>query len=749
MIWHIRGARSAWTAGLHSLAGVFGLALLWALSACDDGGKGQSDAGDDGGADAGLASAGEDLDERNTKELSSSYALPQQFYDALDTLGLAPEDLTYPDASSTFANTPTRLHWTDMVRHDAQTGPTFGHMAAEDVQTALAADPPETLLRELLVMEYIYQDRDAFTISRYDERIVVDDAEKPLLAALKAYYEHAPVEGAPWSPSQSWEELEPDLDARLSSWPLEIQNALALAIEGLVRAAEIRDAALLSGDYAIADWAELHDQYLYLPNTYLHMFGTEAYPHFDLELMNRAGQLAARSLESLRVALADAPLAAGRAFEMDGPYGRIAVSLEDVANEWCGGEVDLFLLVDGGGNDTYLEFVATNTTIYNPVSVVLDLAGDDTYTMATEWTVTSGIIPGRDPMQGAGIFGVAILDDAAGDDLYHAPKQAQGCGVFGVGVLIDHAGTDRYEGYVGSQGHAEFGYGLLADLGGGNDSYETLQESQGYGGPRGIGWLVDDGGDDTYLAIKDPLIYNWAGEGSNWSGSQGFGFGVRDGYFTEGAPIFSGGLGGLFDLAGDDDYQCAVMCQGFGYAFGAGLFYDGGGDDDHLITHKYAIGAATHWAIGIYFDEGGADTYRNDDDDECIGLGYDASVAFHIDRGAETDVYTIDNFGEYAVGVSRIPATGVLINEGGDDEYHIPGDGLRAIGRARVEPGNRDGYLHDVINLGMFLDLGGAGDVYDIARTGVGNGAEWIQIDGDDPTEWDAQYDFAYGLDEN
>jgi hypothetical protein len=734
---------------------VLGAFAGWALPACDDGAKAAIDAGVDGGVDdAGstddeLPAAGEDLDERTTKELSSSYPLPQQFYDALDTMGIDPAELTYPDASSTFSNTPTRLHWTDTVRHDAQTGPTFGHMAAEDVKAALAADPPETLLRELLVAEYVYNDRDAFTISRYDEKIAVDDPAKPLLAALRAYYEHAPVPGSPWSPSASWEELEPELDAQLSSWPLDVQDALALAIEGLTRAAELRNAAVFDGGYAVEDWELLHQYFLINKTTYVHYFGTDAYPYFDFELMNRAGQLAARSLESLRVALAASPLAVGRAFEMDGPYGRIAVSLEDAVNEWCGDGGDVFLLVDGGGDDTYLDFVATNTSLYNPVSVLLDLAGDDTYTMSTDWSVASGAIPDDDPMQGAGILGVAILDDAAGDDLYHAANDAQGCGVFGVGALIDHGGNDRYEGYIGSQGHAQFGYGLLADLGDGTDSYETLQESQGYGGPRGIGWLVDDGGNDTYLAIQDPLIYDWAGEGSNWSGSQGFGFGVRDGYFTEGAPIFSGGLGGLFDLAGDDDYQCAVMCMGFGYAFGAGIFYDGSGNDDHLITHKYAIGGATHWAIGIYFDEGGEDTYRNNDDDECIGIGYDGSVAFHIDRGAEKDTYTLDNFGEYAIGVSRIPATGVLINEGGDDEYHVPGDGLRAIGRARLEPGNRDGYYATVINLGMFLDLGGASDVYDIARDDVGNGLEWIQTDGDDPTEWNPQFDFGYGLDEN
>jgi hypothetical protein len=677
---------------------------LAGLAACD-GGRGDGAPADAGSTDPVLPSVGEDIDVHETKELTSSYTLPAEFYDALDTLGLEPPELAYPDASSTFATTPTRLHWTDTVRHDGQQAPTFGYMATQDVRAALDTDQPELRLRELLVAQYTYGDRDAFVISRYDEQIAVDDAQRPLLAALEAYYEHAPVAGSPWTPAASWSDIAPDLEAQLASWPLETRVVLAQAIEGLTRAAELRDAALLAGEYTIDDWKSLHHDFMTYHSTFKHEYGTDAHPHFDFEQMNRAGQLAVRAIESLRVALSGAPLADGRALTLDGPLGRIAISLEDNPDEWCGGD-DLFLLVDGGGDDTYLDYVATNTSIYNPISAVLDLGGDDTYTLSYEWTVDSAYVPNEDPLQGAGVFGVAVLDDAAGDDHYHAAMLAQGCGIFGVGVLADHGGVDTYEGYISSQGHAEFGFGLLADFGSEGDSYETLERSQGYGGPRGIGWLVDADGDDTYLALAEPLIYDWAGEGSNWSGS-----------------------------------------QGFGYAFGAGLFYDAAGDDEHLITHKYAIGAATHWAIGIYLDDGGADTYRNSGDDECIGLGYDASVAFHIDRGDEPDVYTIENVGDFAVGVSRIPALGVLINYGGDDEYHIPGAGDRALGRSRLEPGNRDGYLAEVINLGMFLDLGGASDLYDIQRDDVGNGQTWIQTDPDDPVEWDPQYDFGYGID--
>lgn len=692
--------------------------------------------------------AGTDLDESEARTLSSGYVLPDEFYAALETLGLPVTRLDFPDAGSTYETTDTRLHWTDTLRHEGDTAPTFAYMVAGDVEAALEA-PADQVLRELLAAQHTYNVREAFTTVRFDERYVMRDVDGPLLAALRAFYEHDPVTGHPSPPTEPWEAIETDLAGAAAAFPFETQAALALAIRGLVRAAELRDEALLSlGWLSIAQWQVLHEGFVSGGSgysTYTHEFGSQGHAGFVFESMARAGQLALRSVESLRLALEDAETVSGARIDLVGPLGRIAVTLEDAADTWDGD--DWFLLVDLAGDDTYLDGVATNTTIHLPVSVLLDVAGSDVYRSTEEWDIAEARVPGSVAcMQGAGIFGVAILDDADGDDDYHAGYVSQGAGIFGVGVLADHGGSDRYRGYVGSQGSADFGYGLLVDLGGTIDTYETLQTSQGYGGPRGMGWLVDDGGDDVYVAIAEPLIVDWAGEGSNWSGSQGFGYGVRDGFFTPGDPIFSGGLGAIFDLAGNDDYQCAVMCQGFGYAFGTGLFYDPVGDDDHLVTHKYAMGAATHWAVGVFVDGQGSDTYRNSGDDECIGLGYDASPAFHIDRGDGADVYTIDNVGDFVLGVGRIPGLGVLINEGGDDEYHVPGSGLRSIGRSYTAAGNRDGYLGSVPNVGIFLDLGGTADTYDFLPTDAGNGLEWIQTDaqGDD---WDPAHDFGYGLD--
>jgi hypothetical protein len=631
------------------------------------------------------------------------------------------------------------------------------------VEEALAVPERDRVLRELLVAQHVYNGRDDYVDSRYDVRVAVDPDAEPLIAALRAFVEHPGAQGHPDPVDVSWSEVEAELREQVASLPEAARAPLALALPALVRAAELRDEALLGGEYGMDDWADLHEDF-YEGNvgrfTWSHAYGTDAHPHFDFETMARAGQLAARALETLRLQLAGIPRVDGALLDVAAPLGRLTVTLSDEPDTWNGDDEDWFLLVDGGGDDVWLGPVAVNKSLWQPIAAVLDLRGDDVWSLEqTEWTVwdeePDGPWPASWPwwttrMQGLGLFGVAILDEAEGDDSYHSGGLGQGAGVWGVGVLVDHEGDDLYRGYLNAQGHAQFGQGLLADLGAGADRYETLETSQGYAGPRGVGWLVDDGGDDVYLAIEEPIIWDWAGEGSNWSGSQGFGYGVRDGYFSDGAPVFSGGLGALFDLAGDDAYQCAVMCQGFGYAWGTGLLWDREGDDEHVITHKYAIGAATHWAVGLYVDHEGDDSYRNRGNDECIGLGYDSSVAWHLDRGDGADVYTIDNVGDFAVGGTRIPSLGVLINEGGDDEYHIPGSGRRALGYARTESGNRawNSYLGTVHSVGLFFDLGGPNDVYDTAREGVGNRMQWLQTEPDgSEDDWDPAYDHGFGRD--
>jgi hypothetical protein len=690
---------------------------------------------------------GSAIDESTPRELASTLAPPSAFYHGLDVLGLTVDDLSWTDGGATFRSDHTRLHWVDQVRHQGDLGPVLAGMAAGDVRLAVAADDGERL-PELLSAAYGYLDRDEFVSRHYDEPVTALDDEDPLLAALEAAYTHAPVEGG--TPMEApWEDVRDAVASQIQTLPEESRLPLAFAIEALLRTAELRDASLLGkGEYDMDAWAALFDTFQRGSTSYL-VNSTDfenAHDAFDFERLGTAVQFLARSVERLRLSLADIPAQEGSVLDLDVPFGRIYVSFEDTDDAY---DTDAWLLlVDRAGNDTFEGRIATNASIEEPVSVVLDLEGNDAWRNSGAWTSgEASVPPSAMRMQGFGLFGLALLDDASGDDTYQSSGLAQGAGVFGAGVLVDHAGDDVYSSYYGGQGHAQLGMGLLFDEGSGADSYETLEMGQGYGGPRGIGWLVDDGGNDTYLAIEDPLIFDWAGEGSNWSGSQGFGFGVRDGWFTSGAPILSGGLGGLFDLQGDDSYQCAVMCQGFGYFFGAGIFYDGGeGNDDHLVTHKYAMGGATHYAIGLLVDEGGSDTYRNDDDDECIGLGYDCSVAWHLDLGDGDDVYTLDNYDDFVVGVSRIPALGVLVNESGNDVYSLPGTAQNALGRSITDEGVRDDYLPTELNIAFFMDLAGD-DTYPAARKDIGNGLEWVQTEGGG-ADWTPLYDFGYGLDQ-
>jgi len=681
--------------------------------------------------------AGEDVDEQIPRKLESSYALPDEWYQALEAMGLDLDRLAMPDLGLTADWDLSRLHWTDTIRHEGQLAPTFAYMVIEDIEAALGATDV-TVARELLVALNTYNTRDSFIESRFDKAISLVPQEGVLLAALHDFCIRPAVAGE-WT-GPSCEEQEAVLSPALAAIPLDRQAALAQAIYGLLVAVDLRQEALLSkGKMTMDDWAKQHAKIVKGATPYDSSVLDGAHPGFDFDKMSRAGQIAVRSVESLRVALAGTAPLPGASFEIVGPLGRIAVDLTDQENTWK--HTDGFLVVDGSGNDAYIGRVAANTTIGQPVSVFLDLSGNDVYSPAKTWALDKDYLVGnRLPMQGAGLFGIAILSDAAGDDEYGCFTTCQGYGVFGVGVLLDREGTDQYRGYDYAQGSSEFGYGLLLDRSNGNDSYETLQHSQGYGGPRGMGFLVDEAGDDQYVAIEEPIIFDWAGEGTNFSGSQGFAFGFR------GGPYWSGGLGALLDLSGNDTYQCAVMCLGFGYFFGTGLFHDKAGDDTYVNTHKYTLGSATHQSVGLFIDGQGKDSYALVGDDEAIGLGYDHGVAYHLDRGTQDDTYTVDNYGDFTLGFARHPALGTLINEGGNDHYDIAGTGEVTCGRSWVDAQDRQGALAKIITLAVFLDLGGTGDIYDIPRDEVGNALSWHQTTplGDG---WTPDLDFAWGED--
>jgi len=367
------------------------------------------------------------------------------------------------------------------------------------------------------------------------------------------------------------------------------------------------------------------------------------------------------ALDVARVALT--PLVAANAEELKEyrldhttPWGRILVSGTGKSSIDVGDAA--FLVVDLGGDDEWDGRVAGATPAC-PVSATLDLGGNDTYQC-------------RDMAQGAGVAGVGVLLDAAGDDYYMAHGSlCQGAGQFGLGALIDLAGNDTYAGRYESQGCGFFGIGLLFDSAG-NDDYSIYSDGQGFGGAAGVGVLADRSGDDKYVAVVDPAVtkrpsYHQLKDAPivSVSNAQGCAMGRRG----DGADghSWSGGLGALLDAEGNDTYSAANWAQGTGYWFGTGVLWDGGGNDTYAADW-WCQASGAHFCIGALVDEAGDDHYT------CratngIAFGHDFTLAVLCDL-AGNDVYECPN-DVICRSINRSVA--MLLDGGGDGDVYKSG----------------------------------------------------------------------------
>lgn len=395
-------------------------------------------------------------------------------------------------------------------------------------------------------------------------------------------------------------------------------------------------------------------------------------------------------------------------------------------------ERDYALIVDGGGNDRYLNNAGgtggCDPDILNdpPHSAALvDLGGDDRYgdpATAEDCSATNGgaiagagflydgdgtdVYIGGDAANGAGGLGGAgfLYDAGVANDEYHASGNAGNAGGFlGSGVLIDEGGSDLYDGhdYANGAGGATApfigGFGFLVDWGGGDDRYEGHEyvnagtfyaESTGFlfdgggddeyvgeeegvngGGKGGEGILIDASGDDRYLAEGH--------RGINGGGMWGNTF-VLNPFGGEGPP----GAGFLYDGGGDDLYSAGDFAVNGGAAFGgSGFLYDNGGDDAYLAGSHGANGGGSAGA-GFLYDANGSDRY-DAGSRGANGGGY-LGVGRLVDRAGD-DVYVAVDDGANGQGGGTVdvwipptapeptpvpvPGAGLLLDEGGRDEY--------------------------------------------------------------------------------
>jgi hypothetical protein len=355
----------------------------------------------------------------------------------------------------------------------------------------------------------------------------------------------------------------------------------------------------------------------------------------------------------------------------------------------AGGDADVhpeasLLLIDTGGNDLYAGGAATRDS-HHPVSLLLDVAGNDTYR-----STSTG------PVFGAGILGWGMLADLGGDDTYQtAGDYAQGCGAMGVGILADAGGNDRYSAQGRAQGFAAFGLGLLLEAGG-DDTYEVYTYAQGCGLTRGFGLLLDLAGHDRYTANDTDIRFPSAqSKEHNVSMCQGAASGERRDYIDH--HSLAGGIGMLLDGAGDDHYFGGVFSQAVGYWYGVGilddrsgndryrsvwygqsatahfamsLLVDGAGDDQYTSTNCVTVAAAHDFSASLFLEEGGNDTYEGA---SAMGQGLNSSVALFVDF-AGNDTYRGGLFGQSvnfsATGVrAELPTRALFLDLDGQDTY--------------------------------------------------------------------------------
>lgn len=253
---------------------------------------------------------------------------------------------------------------------------------------------------------------------------------------------------------------------------------------------------------------------------------------------------------------------------------------------------------------------------------------------------------------------VALVIDWGGNDRYIARDNfSQGAGVLGGGFLVDLGGNDTFVSLDGGQGAGFLGLGIVYH-GSGNAVYNARGFSQGVG-QMGIGLIFNADGRDLYHCSHD---------------------GQALGLF--------GGVGMLIDGAGNDYYQLGgtqpdfrdplrstvSMGQGFGRGIrpekeargvpgGIGVLIDGAGDDVYMADY-FAQGSAYYYGVGILNDFSGSDEYVAGR--YAQGSGIHSAVGCFIDQTGDDSYYV--SFG-VAQGMGHDFGVGYFEDSKGNDRY--------------------------------------------------------------------------------
>jgi len=253
---------------------------------------------------------------------------------------------------------------------------------------------------------------------------------------------------------------------------------------------------------------------------------------------------------------------------------------------------------------------------------------------------------------------VALVIDWEGSDRYLSRENfSQGAGLLGGGFLIDMGGDDTFVSMDGSQGGGFWGIGVLYH-GGGNSTYTARSYCQGVG-QMGVGLLIDRKGDDRYHC-------SFSGQGLGLFGGAGI---LTD----EGGNDFYQ-LGGLTPDFRDPLKATLSKGQGFGYGIraekgiqgvtgGMGILMDEEGNDTYIADY-FAQGASYYYGLGILDDRNGNDRYISGR--YAQGAGIHSSVGVLMDRRGN-DLYSA-SIG-VAQGMGHDFGVGYFEDDEGKDQY--------------------------------------------------------------------------------
>jgi hypothetical protein len=305
---------------------------------------------------------------------------------------------------------------------------------------------------------------------------------------------------------------------------------------------------------------------------------------------------------------------------------------------------DAALILDLGGDDLYLNN-AGGTRPGIPVALVIDWGGNDRYLSRENFS------------QGAGLLGGGFLIDMGGDDTFVSMDGSQGGGFWGIGVLYHNGGNSTYTARSYCQGVGQMGVGLLIDRKG-DDRYHCSFSGQGLGLFGGAGILTDEGGNDFYQLgglkadFRDPLK-------ATVSKGQGFGYGIRAERGIQGVP---GGMGILMDEEGNDTYIADYFAQGASYYYGLGILDDRDGNDRY-ISGRYTQGAGIHSSVGVFMDRKGNDLYSASIG-VAQGMGHDFGVGYFEDDEGKDQYWG----GMLVQGAATNGSMGIFIDLEGNDQ---------------------------------------------------------------------------------